>query len=303
MSNRIFITGATGYVGGAVAARLARAGHEVIGLTRHEERAPALEAACITPVVGDLSKPEGYVGILKNCDAAVHAAIDGEAGPSSVDMRALDSFREAATDGRLRRLIYTSALWVHGDTGDEVADETRPLAPAELVVWRAAHEDVALDLADHHVEPVILRLGMVYGESRGILGPMFAEARDRRIVRYPGDGTQHWAMVHRDDVAEAYALALEHAAAGERYLLVDGATHTAREVAEAIAVLTGAEAQPWPADEVVTRLGAFGKALLQNQTFTAMKARRDLGWVPRHASFVKEVAALRGEWEEAHSVH
>lgn len=303
MSNRIFITGATGYIGSAVAARLVRAGHEVIGLTRHDERAQGLEAAGITPVVGDLSKPETYVGLLKNCDAAVHAANDAEAGPSNVDMRALDSFREAATDGRLRRLLYTSGIWVHGDTGGETADETTPLAPAELVVWRAAHEDVALDLADHDVEPVILRPGMVYGESRGILGPMFAEARDRRTVSYPGDGAQHWAMVHRDDVAEAYALALEHAAPGERYLLVDGATHTAREVAEAIAAHAGAEARAWPAEEVVARLGAFGKALLQSQMFSSMKARRDLGWVPRHTSFVKEVAAFHGEWEEAHSVH
>lgn len=301
MSDRIFITGATGYLGSAIAARLARAGHEVLGLTRHEERVTAMKAAGVTPVVGDLAKPETYVGILKNCDAAIHAAHDGGES-SSVDMRALESFRDAATDGRLRRLLYTSGIWVHGETGHQAADESTPLAPAELAVWRAAHEDVVLDLADRDVQPVIFRPGIVYGESRGILGPMFAEARDRRTVSYPGDGAQRWAMVHRDDVAEAYALGLEHAAPGERYLLVDGATPTAREVAEAIASLGGATARSWRADEVIARLGAYGKALLMSQTFSATKARRELGWVPRHTSFVKDVAALHGEWEEAHSV-
>lgn len=298
-AERVFITGITGYIGSAVGARLARAGCEVHALVRDPERAPGLEAAGIRPVVGDLAAPESYLGILKNCDAVVHAAVDMTGGPAVVDQRALETFRQAAQDGRIRRLLYTSGVWVHGDTGDAVLDESAERAPLEISRWRAAHEDFVLDMVENEMTPVILRPGIVYGESRGILGTMFAEARDRHTLSYPGDGTQYWPLVHRDDVAEAYALALEHAKSGDVYLLVDGSHHTVRELGEAIAAAAGATAEPWPADEVITRLGPYGRALLASQRFDALRARRDLGWVPRHTSFVKDAPALQREWEEA----
>src|SRR5512134_3157582 len=114
MKQRIFVTGATGYIGGAVGARLARQGHQVFGLTRQRERAASLETAGIVPVFGDLAKDGEWRGVLQNCDVAVHAAFDPEAGPALVDQAALDALRVASLDGRVRRVLYTSALWVHG---------------------------------------------------------------------------------------------------------------------------------------------------------------------------------------------
>jgi len=295
MSLRVFVTGASGYLGSAYAARLARAGHDVYGLTRNAERGAALANAGVRPVFGELEAADSFIGTLKNCDAVVHAAIDEDA-PAARDQQALDAFRTAAQDGRVRRLIYTSGVWVHGDTQGRVIDESTTLAPLELVRWRCAHEDLAVDLAEHDVAAVILRPGIVYGESRGILGGMFAEARDRRTVTYVGTGQQHWVMVHRDDVAEAVALALEHARGGERWLLGDESQFTLREIAEAIARVTGAEARPWPRESVIEKLGAGGEALLASQKVTAARARRELGWVPRHTSFVNEVDALHREW-------
>jgi len=297
MSTRIFVTGATGYLGGAIAARLARAGHEVFGLTRDAERASALAAIGIKPVLGDLSERDTFMGALQNCDAAVHALYD-EDDVAGRDQTALEAYRQAAQDGRVRRLLYTSGMWVHGDTGGKVIDESAPIAPLGVVAWRAAHEEVAMDLSEHEVTVTVFRPAIVYGESRGILGGMFAEARARRTVSYPGDGTQHWGMVHRDDVAEAYALALEHGRGGERYALVDETQLTVREIAEAIARASGAAARPWPRAEVIAKLGLFGEALLTDQKITAVKARRQLGWVPRHTSFVHEAEALYREWQE-----
>jgi nucleoside-diphosphate-sugar epimerase len=296
MSLRVFVTGSTGYIGSAVALRLARAGYDVYGLTRNAERGAALAGAGIRPVFGALHQPESFLATLKNCDAAVHAALD-PGGPAAQDQHALDAFRIAAQDGRLRRLIYTSGLWVHGPTHGRVFDESAPLHPLELVQWRAAHEEVALDLAEHEVVAMVFRPGIVYGESRGILGAMFAEARDQHTVTYPGDGSQHWALVHADDVAEAYALGLERAKGGERWLLCDESQYTVRDLATAIGRATGAEPRAWSRESVIEKLGAYGEALLTSQKITAERARRELGWTPRHTSFVNEADALYREWQ------
>lgn len=299
MKQRIFVTGATGYIGGAVAARLARKGHQVFGLTRRRERAASLETAGIIPVIGDLTRDNGWRGVLQNCDVAIHTAFDAEDGPAQADQAALDEIRVAALDGRVRRVLYTSGAWVHGHGADGLADENTPLEPPSLVQWRAAHEEIALDLSAHDVAVVILRPGMVYGEHRGILGGWFAEAHDSHTVTYPGDGTQHWSLVHRDDLADAYALALEHGAASERYLLADESRHTVKELSEAVANATGSRALSWPADDLVRTHGAFGELLLNDCQISAAKARRELGWVPRHLSFVAEADDLWREWQAA----
>jgi nucleoside-diphosphate-sugar epimerase len=188
---------------------------------------------------------------------------------------------------------------VHGDRHGAVTDESSPIAPLPLVHWRAAHEEVALDLSEFEVSTVILRPGIVYGESRGIIGAMWAEARDHHRVTYPGDGSQIWSMVHREDVAEAYALAIEHAPVGARYVLADDHPLAVREIAGAIARTTGAEATPWAREEVLEKLGPYGEALLSGARVSAAKARRELGWVPRHASFANEADALYGEWQSS----
>ncbi len=300
MKNKVFITGASGYLGSAIAARLARAGHEVVGLTRGSHSGERLAKAGVTPVVGDLTKPETFVAVLKNCDAAVHAAISDGGAPAALDNLALEAFADAAEDGRLRRLLYTSGLWVHGDRKGESTDETSPIDPLAIVEWRAAHEEVVMDLAHLEVAPVVFRPTMVYGGSRGILGEWFREAREHGTVTYPGDGSQIWSLVHVEDVADAYRLGLEHAAAADRFLLADGSSFTVRELAESVAVATGATARSKPADEVLRDQGDYGRALLASLKINAAKARRELGWVPRHTSFVQEAEALYREWLGPH---
>ena len=304
MKKRVFVTGATGYLGSAVVARLVGAGHDVHGLTRSTDRAKSLEALGVHAVIGDLGESQRWIGVLQNCDSAIHVAFDsgssakagGPATTSQQDFNALEAFRIAALDGRVRKVIYTSGAWVHGHGGGRVVDESAPLAPLEIAKWRAVHEEMALDLSAHDVDVVVMRPGMVYGERRGILGGWFAEAHDAGTVTYPGDGSQHWAAVHRDDVAEAYALALEHGKGGGSYLLTDESHDTVREMAEAVASATRTKARSWSAEDVVRTLGPFGKALLNDLSVTSAKARRELGWVPGHASFVAEVATLRDEW-------
>jgi nucleoside-diphosphate-sugar epimerase len=304
MPLKIFVTGATGYIGSAVSARLARAGHEVRGLTRTPNGVRALEACGARPVVGDISSINVWAGELKNCDVVVHAASDRSA-PAVQDQKVLEAVKSAAVDGRVRRFLYTSGIWAYGDAGDAVIDESTPMRPLPLVKWRVAHEEVALDLIHHEVEAIVLQPAIVYGERRGILGGLFAEARDQGTVTVYGSGEQHWGAVHRSDLAEAYALALEHGKGGERYIVADESRHTQRQIAEAIARSTGANLAVVPAADVLGTLGPYGEALLTSQISTAGKARRELGWVPRHTSFVAEAEAMYREWQEGRqaSVH
>ena len=295
MSLRVFVTGATGYVGNPIAARLVQSGIEVHGLTRRKERAEALHAQGIRPVIGDLERPETFVAQLKNCDAVVHVALNDN-DPARVDQMALEVIKTGVVDGRVRHVLYTSTAWVHGDTGEQVADESADPRPTPFVAWRPAHEDVALDLVEHEVHVAVMRPGMVYGGTGGTFAGWFREAHEKRTVTYPGDGAQRWCLVHRDDVAEGYRLAIEHARGGQRFLLADESTFKVGELAEAVATAAGAEAQSCGRDEVVERLGLYGTALLLDQRVTGARARRTLGWVPRHTNFVAEVASLMRDW-------
>jgi len=295
MSARIFITGATGYLGSAIAKRFVRAGYTVHGLTRNSERVADLTSRGIRPVVGTLSKPDTFLATLKNCDAVVHTAFDSS-DVVKHDQLALEAFRLGILDGRVRSLLYTSSIWVHGDTGGRVIDESAPLDPIDLVRWRAAHEDVAADLSEFETRVVVLRPGIVYGGSRGCVGQMFTEGHEQRIVHYPGNGNAFWAMIHRDDLAEGYLRAYEHARGGERYVLADGSQHTVREIAESVARVTGAQAQPRDMSEVLKQYGLLGRALLTSQKFDTQRAQHELGWEPMHASFVAEARTLDEDW-------
>ena len=296
MSMRVFVTGASGYLGAAIAARLAKGECEVQGLVRSQERAEAISSLGIKPVIGDLEKPETFLSDLKNNDAVVHAAFGSQPGTARLDRLALEMIRAGVVDGRVRHVLYTSGVWVHGDTGDRIEDETSPLHPAEYVAWRPAHEEVALDMTEQEAHVTVMRPGMVYGGAGGEFAGWFREAREKKTITYPGDGSQHWNMVHLADVAEGYRLALEHARGGNRFLLVDESRFTVRELAEAVA--RAAEAQAIPSDPAQVRetQGAYGAGLLLDQRVTAVKARRELGWVPRHTSFVNEASDLYGDW-------
>lgn len=294
---KVFVTGATGYLGSAIANRLVKAGLRVHGLARSTARAESLRSVGVTPTLGTLEQPESFVADLKNCDAVVHVArVSSE--QVGLDQKVLEAIRIGALDGRVRHVLYTSGAFVHGPAGDAPQDETAELTPAPSVLWRPAHEEVALDLVEHDVHVSVLRPGLVYGGHGGYFGGWFREGSQRKTITYPGEGEQHWNLVHRDDAADAYRLALEHARGGQKFLLVDGSRHTVRELAQAAAGATGALTCSLPQEQVLEQLGDRGAALLMDQWLSAAKARRELGWVPRHSSFVAEAETLYREWLE-----
>lgn len=282
---RVFVTGATGYVGSAVAHALQAAGHDVLGLARSDEAAGKLEAAGCAVLRGSLADADVLARGAREADAVIHAAATGAADQAEVDTATVHALLDAL-DGSGKPFIYTSGLWVLGPTDEAVADEDAPVNPAAIVAWRAEVERTTVDAAARGIRSVVLRPGVVYGRGGGTPGGFVASGRKKGVVRYVGDGAQRWPFVHVDDLAELYVLALD-APAGT-VLNAAGPSLPAREVAEAAARATGARAEPWPLEDARARLGVYADALALDQQVSAERARA-LGWRPSRPSVLDEL--------------
>lgn len=286
----VFVTGSTGYIGSAVAAAFRRAGHRVFGLVRSSDKARALAGAKIVPVLGDLAAPESFVAVVRGCDLFVHCASENSPATVARDRAAIDTFLAAARGANApRALLYTSGVWVYGDTGGRTVDETSALSPLDLVRWRVEHEQIVLDAATPQLRTLVLRPGCVYGGAGGLTVPWFASAVAGE-VEMVGDGSNCWSTVHVDDVAEAYVLAAERAPGGEALNISDGANLRVGEMVAAVAVAAGIPgriAQLSP-DEAAEKFGPLAEGLGAHQKVANARAKAALGWHPRHASFVSE---------------
>ena len=294
---KVFITGATGYVGFNVASAFRRAGHEVWGLARSDEKARMLVQNELHPVIGSMEKPESYLKTAEECSVLVHAAADLTKDTVELDRRTVETFlRSGKAGARPKTVLYTSGVWVHGNTGDRLADETTPLAPAKLVAWRPAHERLALE-ADG-VKGIVIRPGCVYGRQGSLTNSWF-EGVSKRALTAVGDGTNRWAMVHIDDLAEAYVRAAEAGLGGEVFNIVDNSRSTVTEMARAAARAAGytGKIQYLPLEEAVKSMGPFAECLALDQHVDRGKALRMLSWTPRHQSFVDGIETYFASWK------
>ncbi|RAK25670.1 NAD-dependent epimerase/dehydratase family protein [Actinoplanes lutulentus] len=227
----------------------------------------------------------GDSGLVRSL-AATHQAVINVAAPGA-EVEA--SFADAVLDAGPEVFIRTGGVWVHG-AGDAITEETPLDAPA-LVAWREKVDQRAL--AAPGIRSVLIEPGIVYGHGGGIARLVVGASRTDEGLTLIGDGTQHWATVHVDDLAELYVLALEKAPAGSTFIGVSGVNPTVRELGEAASSRLGLGGRVVAEDPAATvaRLGDFGAALLVSQQATGEKARRVLGWAPSRASLVEEIAA------------
>lgn len=284
---KVFLTGATGYIGTAVADRLRAAGHQVSGLARSDPAAAKLETMGITPIRGDFSDRRSLGVAAGSADAVISTATTYN---PAIDGPALEAMLDALS-GSNKPLVYTSGIWSHGDTGGEVVDETAAPRPAELVAWRQAVEQLVLQAAGRGVRTVVIRPAIVYGRGGGIPAGLVESAQKQGAAQYVGTGDNRWPFVHVDDLADLYLLALETAPAGTLLLGVSGPSYRVREVAEAASRGAGAEGRTaaWPLEEARTKLGAYADALVLDQQASGRRAQELLGWRPYRPDVLEDI--------------
>ncbi len=296
----VFITGATGYIGFNVAMAYRRAGHAVWGLTRNAEKARILSRHEIRPVVGSMQKTTGWTAAAANCSVLIHAAVDYQTDPFALDKQTVEFLISLARQGpQPKTLIYTSGVWVYGNTHGKLVDETTPLNPPKLVARRPATEQLVLGAAD--VRGFVIRPGCVYGYQGGLTGMWFAAAVKEKALTAVGDGNNRWTMVHADDLADAYLRAGESGLRGEAFNVTDRARWSVGDMLAAVARVTGYAGKITflPVPEAAKTMGDFAECLALDQHADSRKAAHLLGWQPRHGGFVDDAETYYSSWQAA----
>ncbi len=283
----ILLTGATGYIGSVVAEALIAAGHSVTGLARSDAAAGQMSLKGITPLRGDLTSPATLTEGAKAADSVIHA---GTTNDGRLDREAVRAMLDAV-GGTGKPFMYTSGIWVLGNTGDTPADESAPLHPIALVAWRPAVEAMVLEATKQNVRAIVIRPAIVYGRGGGIPAELVKSARETGSARYVGDGRNRWPMVHLHDLADLFARALDHAGPGTLLHAADDSALRVGEIAEAAsdAAAAGGRTSSWPLEEARKSLGAYADALALDQRVSAEKAKTMLGWNPHEKSVVEDL--------------
>ena len=300
---RIFLTGATGYIGSAVLDALIKGGHQVTGLVRDPEKAERLVRRGAQAIVGDLSKAAVFTAAAEASDVIVHTASDHSVRREALDRQSIDTLLAAASRradaGQATAFLYTSGVWVLGDTQGR-ATESAPVNPTPFVAWRPAHEKLVLDGArDGLIRCAVIRPGIVYGGARGIVGDLLRDAGNG-LLRVIGDGRNHWPCIYDRDLADLYARVAAQPAASGVFHANDEADERVDDIVEAIA--RHAKMRPdirhVPIEEARSKMGPYADALALDQIVGSPRARA-LGWAPTLHSIGNNVARLLEEFRRA----
>lgn len=291
---KIFILGATGYIGGAVAHALYAAGHHIFATGRADDSVAALRERGFTAERASFDDIGAIERLAREADAVINAASADAAGPVDVFLRALA--------GTGKRLIHTSGSSVvardtAGGPSADVFDETTPFEPIPEKRARVALDRRVLAAAERGVHAIVICPTMVYGRGRGlhpdsIQVPLLIEyAKETGTARYIGRGDNVWSNVHIDDLVDLYLLALERAPAGT-FLYAENGEAALRDVAAAIGKRFGLPLGSMSIEEAEARWGIEGGrlGLASNSRVRSVRAR-SLGWQPHGAALAEVILA------------
>jgi nucleoside-diphosphate-sugar epimerase len=291
---RVFLTGATGFIGSHIVPELRARGHQVLGLARSDAGAQALEAAGAEVHRGDLEEPETLASGTAIADAVIHCAFDHNfqafVENTKKDARNIAAMGDAL-EGTHKPILLTSGVGIGTPLAGGLA--TEDILNPQHANPRIATELAGAALIARRIDVRTVRLPQVHDTTKaGLVTPLIAEARRARAVAYLGDGQTRWSAAHVSDVARLYVMALELGEPGARYNASVEEGVTARAIAEAIGASAGLPVHSVTADEVERYFGWMAPFAGLDMSASNAWTRARLGWEPTGADLLTDLAAM-----------
>lgn len=292
---RIFLTGATGFIGSAIVPELIKGGHQVLGLTRSAAGAAALTAAGAEVYWGDLNDPASLRRGAESSDGVIHTAFDHDFANFALNCekdRRVIAALAAALEGSGRPLIITSATGMGSVAPGQPAieDHVDPHHPNP----RVASELAGMAASQVGVNVSVVRLSQIHDRlKQGLVTSLIALAREKQVVAYVGDGQNRWSATHIGDTARLYRLALEKQAAGARYHAVAEEGIPFRQIAEVIARGLNVPTIALSPEEAAGHFGWLGIFAGRDMSASSIKTQERLGWHPTGPGLIDDLEHMR----------
>ena len=291
---RVFVTGATGFIGSALVPELIEAGHQVLGLTRSDVGVQSLTAVGAEPHRGDLEDLESLRSGTAAADAVIHTAFVHDFSRfqevCDIDKRAIETIGSVLV-GSGRPLIVTSgvAALAQGRAATE-SDDPPPVS----AFYPRASEATAVALMEPGVRASVMRLPQVHDTfKQGLITYMIAIAREKGVSAFVGDGRNRWAAVHRFDAAHLYRLALEKGSAGERYHAIAEEGVPLRDIATAIGRGLNVPVVSKTPEEAKEHFGWLGSFGAMDLWASSAQTREKLSWNPTGPGLIADLNNMR----------
>jgi nucleoside-diphosphate-sugar epimerase len=290
---RVFVTGATGFIGSAIIPELINAGHQVLGLTRSDAGAKSLIAAGAQAHRGDLEDLESLRSGAAMSDGVIHCAFNHDFSKyqenCETDRRAIEALGSALA-GSDRPLIVSSGTAMAMTPGRPSTEEDAPNAP----IPRVASEEAAAAVAARGVPVLVMRLPQVHDPfKQGLITYLIAVAREKGVSAYVGDGHNRWPAVHVLDCAQLYRLALEKGSRGARYNAVAEEGVPLREIAESIGRGLKLPVVAKSPKEAGDHFGWLGMFVGGDAPASSALTQQRLGWRPTGPGLISDLDQAR----------
>jgi nucleoside-diphosphate-sugar epimerase len=291
---KVFVTGATGFIGSAIVPELINAGHQVLGLARSDAGANFLAAAGAQVLRGDLQDLESLQSGAANSDGVIHCAFIHDWSKfqenCEIDRRAIETLGDVL-EGSDRPLLVTSGLALVAK--NRLATEDDAPAPTSASYPRAS-ETTAVSLMARGVNVSVVRLPQVHDTvKQGLITYAIEVARQKGVSAYLGDGSSRWAAAHVLDTARLYRLALEKHESGARYHAVAEEGVLLRDIAEAIGRGLKVPVVAMSPEEAAAHFGWLGRFAGLNLTASSALTRERLGWHPTGPGLIADLEKMR----------
>jgi len=294
---KIFVTGATGFIGSAIVQELINEGYQVLGLAHSDAGAKSLIAAGVEVHRGDLEDLESLRSGAAAAGGVIHTAFIHDFSKlkqnCEIDKRAIEALGSALA-GSDRLLIVTSGTGMAGPTPGRLSTEDDPPYSGPGSIPRIASEEAAASIAGRGVRVSVVRLSQVHDpEKQGLVTYAIAVAREKGISIFVGDGANRWPAVHRLDAAHLYRLVLEKGVAGARYHAVAEEGVPFREIAQAIGRRVNVPVVSKSSEEAAEHFGWLAHFTAMDSPASSERTRKLLGWQPTQIGLIADLDAAQ----------